>query len=74
MALQPAIALEVKKHAKTTADLANEKVAKNALQVDIKHQKELHEATVTHLNERIDEFKSDKDKYMEKVLGSPSAS
>ena len=39
MALQAAIALKVKKHAKTTADLANEKAAKNALQVDLNHQK-----------------------------------
>ena len=74
MALQAAIALEVKKHAKTAADLLNEKAAKNALQVDVKHQKELHEATLKHLNERIDEFKSDKMQYMDKVLGGPPAS
>ena len=74
MALQAAIALEVKKNAKFAADLANEKAAKNALQVDIKHQNELHEATVTHLNECIDEFKSDKMQYMDKVLGGPPAS
>ena len=74
VALQAAKALDVKKHAKLAADLANEKAAKNALQVDIKHQKELHETTVTHLNERIDEFKHDKAQYMDKVLGGPSAS
>ena len=56
------------------ADLANEKAAKNALQVNITHQKELQEATVTHLNERIDEFKQDKAQYMDKGLGGPPAS
>ena len=74
MALQAAIALEVKKNVKFAADLANEKVAKNALEVDIKHQKQLHEAALKNLNDRIEEYKSDKDKYMEKVLGAPSAS
>ena len=74
MALQAAIALEVKKYAKLAADLANEKAAKNALQVDLNHQKQLHEAALKNLNDRIEEYKSDKDKYMEKVLGAPSAS
>ena len=56
------------------ADLANEKALKNALTVDLNHQKQLHEAALKNLNDRIEEYKSDKDKYMEKVLGAPSAS
>ena len=74
MALQAAIALEVKKNAKLAADLANEKAAKNALQVDVKHQKQLHEAEIKHLKDRIEEFKDVQKQYMEKVLGAPSAS
>ena len=74
MALQVAIALEVKKNAKFAADLANEKAAKNALQVDVKHQKQLHEAEIKHLKDRIEEFKDVQKQYMEKVLGAPSAS
>ena len=74
MALQAALALDVKKQAKLAADLANEKALKNALIVDLNHQKQLHEAALKNLNDRIEEYKSDKDKYMEKVLGAPSAS
>ena len=66
--------MDVKKLAKITDDLANEKAAKNALQVDVKHQKQLHEADVKHLNDRIEEFKDVQKQYMEKVLGAPSAS
>ena len=54
--------------------MANEKALKNALTVDMKHQKQLHEAEVKPLNNRIDEFKDVQKKYMEKVLGGPSAS
>ena len=74
MMVQTALTMEVKKNAKLAADLANEKAAKNALQVDLNHQKQLHEAALKNLNDRIEEYKSDKDKYMEKVLGAPSAS
>ena len=74
MTLQAALALDVKKLAKITPDLANEKAAKNALQVDVKHQKQLHEAEIKHLKDRIEEFKDVQKKYMEKVLGGPSAS
>ena len=45
VALQAALALEVKKHAKTSTDLANEKAAKNAVLVEIAHQKALQDAT-----------------------------
>ena len=73
-ALQAALALDVKKLTKITADLANEKALKNALQVDVKHQKQLHEAEIKHLKDRIEEFKDVQKHYMEKVLGAPSAS
>ena len=56
------------------ADFANEKALKNALTVDLNHQKQLHEAALKNLNDRIEEYKSDKDEYMDKVLGAPSAS
>ena len=62
--LKVKIASEVKKHAKTAASLGNEKPVKNALQVEIKHQKELHDTTVKNLNERIEELISDKRQYM----------
>ena len=74
MTLQAALALDVKKLTKVQAELVTEKAAKNALQVDLNHQKQLHEAALKNLNDRIEEYKSDKDKYMEKVLGAPSAS
>ena len=74
MALQATLALDVKKLTKLQAELVTEKAAKNALQVDLNHQKQLHEAALKNLNDRIEEYKSDKDKYMEKVLGAPSAS
>ena len=48
VALQAALALEVKKHAKTSTDLTNEKAAKNALLVEIAHQKALQDATEKH--------------------------
>ena len=73
-ALQASLALDVKKLAKITTDLANEKAAKNALQVDVKHQKQLHEAEIKHLKDRIEEFKDVQKQYMGKVLGGPSAS
>ena len=54
--------------------MGNEKKAKNGLEVQIKHQKELHEAAVKNLEERIVEFKSDKAQYMGKLLGDPQPS
>ena len=54
--------------------MVNEKAAKNAVQVALNHQKQLHEAVLKNLNDRIEEYKSDKDKYMDEVLGAPSAS
>ena len=44
-ALKIKLPSEVKKHAKTTTLLGNEKLLKNGLEVNIKHQKELHEVT-----------------------------
>jgi len=63
---------EVENHAKTTAFLGDEKVAKKELQTAMNHQKELNDAKVKYLEDRIDEFKTDKGKYMGtrgKVLG-----
>ena len=74
MGLQAALALDVKKLTKLQADLVNEKAAKNALQVDVKHQKQLHEAEIKHLKDHIEEFKDVQKQYMGKVLGAPSAS
>ena len=48
---------EVENHAKTTAFLGDEKVAKKELQTAMNHQKELNEAKVKYLEDRIDEFK-----------------
>ena len=45
------------KHAETMTSLGNEKADKNALQVEIKRQKEPHDAMVQNLNERIVELK-----------------
>ena len=66
-------ALEVQNHAKTTALLADEKAAKKELQTAMTHKNELHDAKVKYLEDRIGEFKTDKDKYMGKVLGPPHA-
>ena len=74
LALQATLALDVKKLTKLQADFANEKALKNALTVDMKHQKQLHEAEIKHLKDRIEEFKDVQKQYMEKVLGAPSAS
>ena len=65
---------EVKNHAKTTTLLGNEKLLKNGLEVNMKHQKELYEAKVKNLEDRIAEFKSDKAAYMGKLLGEPQPS
>ena len=73
-ALKAKYTLEVKKHAKTTTDLANEKAAKNALLIEMKHHKEFKDATEKHLNDRIAELKEVQKQYMGKVLGGPSAS
>ena len=73
-ALKIKLSSEVKNHAKTTTLLGNEKLLKNGLEVNMKHQKELHEAEVKNLKDRIDEFKHDKSKYMGKLLGDPQLS
>ena len=67
-ALKIKFSSEVKNHAKTTTLLGNEKLLKNGLEVNItvfmKHQKELYEAKVKNLEDRIAEFKSDKAAYI----------
>ena len=64
---------EVGNHAKTTAFLGDEKVAKKELQTAMTHKNELHEAKVKYLEDCIDEFKTDKGKCMGRVLGPPHA-
>jgi hypothetical protein len=73
-ALTIKLSSEVKNHAKTTTLLGNEKLLKHGLEVNMKHQKELHDAVVKNLEDRIVEFKSDKAQYMGKLLGGPQPS
>lgn len=73
-ALELKLSWEEKNHAKTNTELGNEKLLKNGVEVNMKHQKELFEAKVKNLEDRIAEFKSDKAAYMSKLLGEPQAS
>ena len=73
-ALKIKLSSEVKNHAKTTTLLGNEKLLKNGVEVNMKHQKELYDAKVKNLEDRIAEFKSDKAAYMGKLLGEPQPS
>jgi len=73
-ALKIKLSSEVKTHAMTKTFLSNEKHLKNLLEMNMKHQKELHLAAVKGLEDRIVEFKSDKAQYMGKLLGGPQPS
>jgi hypothetical protein len=44
-------------------------LAKDALQIEMNHQKKLNEAVGKNFGDQLRDVKADKDKYMNKVLG-----